>query len=516
MNLFHNKHIPQTANISRGHPGIVWGLWLALLVAPLGAQETTGPLPPGRFLFLVDTSASMRGRVTGLVQTLESLLASDLDGRLRSGDTLGLWTFNESVYAGRFPLQTWSPAQRAVVTSNMVEFIRQQRYERRTDLDKALARAFPLVRDSPAITLILFTDGDEMMRGTPFDDAINAVFRESRRTQSRARMPFVTVLRAEGGRLVNHVVGQPPWRFDIPLLPIEQAALEAAAIPKEETPEAKRPAALEAAQAGEPPPVTKPKPAATPVSKPTQTEPAPRPAEIPEPTPGPPAPVPPAVVKPDVLETEPPPATPPAPVPLPAAAVSPADSPVTEPQRPEPGLVIPDQALLEGSAAPVLKARQPDQPAPLTAPQEVPKPAEVLSQPAVPKPEVPQPVTPPAPVVETIPTVDAVTPPPQPATLTDFVPVETPPRVIEQPAVELAAPGVAESPVTPVSVEPPVQTAAAIPPQSFPGGTMLLVAGLLLLGVACGLFMLIVRRSRGRAAAGSLITQSLDRDRDQP
>ena len=116
------------------------------------------PLPPGRFLLLMDTSFSMRARADGVAQTLESLLAADLDGRLRPGDTMGMWTFNQQVYHGRFPLQTWSPAQRDAVTARVLEFIREQRYENKADLDQVITRVLPLVRDSELITIIV-TDG---------------------------------------------------------------------------------------------------------------------------------------------------------------------------------------------------------------------------------------------------------------------------------------------------------------------------------------------------------------------
>lgn len=523
MKPFRNKHAPQTGATTNRRLGVIMGLWVALLVSPLAAQEAAQPLPPGRFLFLVDTSLSMRGRAAGTVQTLESLLASDLDGRLRPGDTLGLWTFNESVYAGRFPLQTWSPAQRTNVAANVVEFVRQQRYAKKTDLDKVLALALPLVRESPAITLILFTDGDEPLRGTPFDDAINAVFREHRREQSRARTPFVTVLRAEGGRLVNHVVGQPQWHFDIPLLPSEQAAMEAAR-QRAKPPETELRGALEAAQPGQTVPITKPKPAETVATKPAQTEPATKPAELPKPVPAPPKPAPvTAVVTTEATKTRPPSVPPTAPAPPAPAAVSTADSSAPEPRvviietrRPDDAATVaPSQVETEHSPAPALPARQPDAPAaPPVTPPVASKPADLLPPPTVPKPETLPPAKPPPPVVETAPAVVASAVPPEPVKATTPAPVKARSPVIEQPPVEPAAPVAVESPATPVSVEPPVQTAVAIPPQPFPGGMTLLVLGLLLLGVAGVLFILIMRRSRGRTAAGSLITQSLDRDRD--
>jgi hypothetical protein len=67
-----------------------------------------------------------------------------------------------------------------------------------------------------------------------------------------------------------------------------------------------------------------------------------------------------------------------------------------------------------------------------------------------------------------------------------------------------------------VEVALPVQTAMATAPQPFLSGHRLLVLGLLLLAVAAGLLWLIVRRSHAAASTASLITQSFDRDKDEP
>src|SRR5690348_9219606 len=52
-------------------------------------------LSSNRFLFVVQASASMQSRAPGVLQAVEKLLMSDMNGNLRQGDTLGLWTFNE-------------------------------------------------------------------------------------------------------------------------------------------------------------------------------------------------------------------------------------------------------------------------------------------------------------------------------------------------------------------------------------------------------------------------------------
>ena len=44
-----------------------------------------------------------------------------MKGQVEAGDTIGLWTFNEELYTGRFPLQTWlPPAQEDIMRNGCV------------------------------------------------------------------------------------------------------------------------------------------------------------------------------------------------------------------------------------------------------------------------------------------------------------------------------------------------------------------------------------------------------------
>ncbi len=516
-----------------------------MLAVPLLAQQPApAPDSSGRFLLLVDTSLSMRRRAVGTRQAVESLLASDLDGRLKTGDTIGLWTFNEDAYMGRFPLQTWSPAARRAVTDSILDFLKSQRYQKKTDLDKVLARVFPLVRQSPAITLVLFSDGDAPVRGTPFDDAINAIFRDQRGEQQRSRAPFVTVLRAEGGRFVNYAVGLPPWPVKIPLLPGEQAGLAAKAMAEPTATKANTNSAPQTAPAKAAASMPKPPPAPQPLIM--RRIPAPAPV-VDKPVTTSPPPAPDKAASPSVEAVAKPPAE--------AAKVEPAVAPADKPgpsvavaAKPDPGL--PPNVPAVPAANVVAESSPPPPPSPVAgkvlADAEL-KPAAV----AHPKPPVaetpaattPAPVpSPPAPV-KPIPPTEAKTAAVEPAgavttvkdaTAAPAKPPETTPVKPLPAEVQLAPPvaakppgGEAKSPAVPLPSAPetaasiadaatPVQTALVSAPPSFFSGHRLLGLGLLLLAAAGGLLFLILRRSRAPLARTSLITQSLERDKDKP
>src|SRR6266446_5457929 len=83
---------------------------LALSFGQLWAQTNTAKpsARSNRFLLIVDTSRVMERRADATLRVVQGLLVSAMNGQFRRGDTFGIWTFNEELYAGRFPLQQWS------------------------------------------------------------------------------------------------------------------------------------------------------------------------------------------------------------------------------------------------------------------------------------------------------------------------------------------------------------------------------------------------------------------------
>ena len=69
----------------------------------------------GRFLFVVNTSSSMRRIEPATRQAVFDMVFTGLNGYMRSGDTFGLWTFNEETQAGDFPMQVWDADRKSVV-----------------------------------------------------------------------------------------------------------------------------------------------------------------------------------------------------------------------------------------------------------------------------------------------------------------------------------------------------------------------------------------------------------------
>lgn len=189
-----------------------------------------------RYLLVIETSKAMGRRSENVVGAVGDLLASGMGGQLRRGDTLGVWTYNEALHTGRFPLQRWSPEKKQVVNDTVIGFLESQKYEKQPHFEKVFPMLQRVVADSECITVILVSDGTQPVQGTPFDKPINDYFERWRSQQQQNRMPFLALLRGQGGVLTNYAMAASPWRLEFPPL------TEPPKVVKASTPETKKPA----------------------------------------------------------------------------------------------------------------------------------------------------------------------------------------------------------------------------------------------------------------------------------
>jgi len=215
----------------RGRRNFLFVLFGSALSAPVLCAQTAPEktTSSNRCLLVVATSKSMQRRAEAVQNIVGNLLVSGMSGQLRPGDTIGIWTFNEDLYAGQFPLQQWSPGTARAIAVRAVEFLQNQKYEKASRLDKVLVGMNRLIKDSDLITIFLFSDGREKISGTPFDDKINTAYQKWQGEQERQQMPFITVLRAKAGQITDYVVNTPPWPLQLPPLPAESKPAKAQA-----------------------------------------------------------------------------------------------------------------------------------------------------------------------------------------------------------------------------------------------------------------------------------------------
>lgn len=196
-------------------------LVLGLSLTCAGANDSTHAAPPAeeRVLLVVETSAAMQKRAENIQKIVGDVISSGLGGDLRDGDTVGFWTFNEELSTGVFPLQRWTKASRQRVAVSMVQFLQQQKFENTSKITAIWDALTNIVTNSERLTIILVTSGKENLNGTPFDGSIAQNFLKNADSQQKAKMPFVTILRAYRGKFVNFSVSLPPWPMELPEYP---------------------------------------------------------------------------------------------------------------------------------------------------------------------------------------------------------------------------------------------------------------------------------------------------------
>jgi hypothetical protein len=199
---------------------LVPAILTAALLAPAALAQTnsTQSLSSNRWLFVVDTSRVMQHRAEPIRQIAATLLANGMNGQMRRGDTVGLWTYDAELHAGKFPVHTWTPENSRAFARDVLGFLQTQKFEKESRLGQVVPRWNIVVSNSAILTIILISGGEEKIKGTPFDDAINDIYEGWRDQQEKAHMPFVTFLRAEHGRITNQKVNMPPWPLELPPL----------------------------------------------------------------------------------------------------------------------------------------------------------------------------------------------------------------------------------------------------------------------------------------------------------
>jgi len=467
MSRAENHDEGRRAGLALAQPLLAGLLFVASLTpCPLLAQadKAKAPPPANRCLLVVETSRSMQRRSDAVLQTVQEMLKSGLAGQLRRGDTLGVWTYNESLYAGRFPLQTWSPEAQKDIALRVAAFLKGQKYEKRASLDKVLPALKQLIRDSPLITVILISSAEEKMHGTPFDGPINEFYQKWQNDQQKARMPFVTVLRAQDGQLGDFTVNTPPFAVQMPRLPQERQLAERI-----------QSKLLEAVRSNSPP--TAPPLIVSGKKAQPQDAPAPKPEPV-------------------AVNVQ-------APAPAPEAT-STNESLNVKPPAPAPPLA----QIAKVEAAPVMPAKASvglsPEPSPAPMPVTEPK-AEIVRRPE-PSPGAPAPSK-----VAAAPALP--TPAPEPAPAPPAAREVSPGTSANPTSVASAAPRSPSLALRPSSLPvPPAQVATAVPAETLVRNRSIWIAGLVLAGVAISFAVLLLRRSRAEPKI-SLITRSFEREK---
>ncbi len=190
-----------------------------LFLAPALPAQPAAQKVENRCLLVFDTSAEMKRRLPAVQKALDALLAGSLNGDLHSNDTLGVWTFDQELRIGQFPLQRWEPDHAMVIASNITAFVRGQHYSKKTRMDALVPLLNQVARSSERLTVVIFCDGYGEIKGTPYDTGINQIFQQRQFERQQARLPIAIALRAQLGQYVDCLVSFPPQPVSLPVFP---------------------------------------------------------------------------------------------------------------------------------------------------------------------------------------------------------------------------------------------------------------------------------------------------------
>jgi hypothetical protein len=212
----YKKHSDQFYSRARIFAVLLAGFFL---IPAARAQSAGQRSVDNRFLLVFDTSADMKKRVPAVQKALDNLFLTGLGKQLQPGDSVGVWTFDQDLRTGQFPLQDWFPEDAATIAAGINSFIGKQHYSKITRFEALQPVLNRVAQDSDRLTVLIFCDGETAMAGTPFDSGINRIFQEHQAAQKKAKQPFVIVLRAQLGQYTGCTVDFPPAPVNFPNFP---------------------------------------------------------------------------------------------------------------------------------------------------------------------------------------------------------------------------------------------------------------------------------------------------------
>jgi hypothetical protein len=316
---------------------------LAMLLScfAIRAQDSSArpqPPQPNRFLLIFETSPGMKKNLPFVRQMLGSLFASNIQGEMKSGDDLAVWTVDATLHTGTFPMESWSPDEAEDYAVRLHEFLEHQKYHRNASLAAVQPLLDHVVKTSDHLTVLIFCDSESRLIGTPYDSGANDIITNAAARLKGNEAAFIVVLRAYHGEYLGCSMNRSGLlnfpKFPAPPPPQPPAPV----VVKQTTPPVPVPG-----------PVVKPIPALvivgtnagtnvsalatlpppSPVTTPASVSTTPAPAVIPQPAPVAPAPFTPQPIP----APAPPPTTTPAPTTT-ASASPPVSSPATENSSP--------------------------------------------------------------------------------------------------------------------------------------------------------------------------------------
>ena len=203
--------------------------FFAVLAAILFFALPSRAVEPGRWLLIFDTSAAMKKRLPATEAELMKIFKTSLDGYLKTGDEVAVWTFDQQTRSGQFPMATWQPADAPTLFTNLTTFLRKQKYSGETKLAALQPTLGKVIENSQRLTVIIFCDGQSEINWTPYNDGINQTLKQNYAERKKVNQPIVLLFRTQEGKFTACTVNFPPGGINLPSFPLLQEEIKALA-----------------------------------------------------------------------------------------------------------------------------------------------------------------------------------------------------------------------------------------------------------------------------------------------
>ena len=178
-----------------------WSGLLAAIFLVAGVQA--GAAESGRFLLVFETSPGLKKNLPLVEQTLDGLFSSNLQHELRENDDLAVWTVDQDLHPGTFPLASWSPDDAQMYSARLKDFLEHQKFTRHASLAALQPLLNRVVKSSERLTVLIFCDGQSQLAGTPYDSGVNEILKKVLMNGKAGPTMCILVLRSYRGEYLG-------------------------------------------------------------------------------------------------------------------------------------------------------------------------------------------------------------------------------------------------------------------------------------------------------------------------
>ena len=181
-----------------------WLLAAIILVTGVKAQAQESD----RFLLVFETSPGLKKNLPLVKQTLDGLFSSNLQHEMQENDDLAVWTVDQDLHTGTFPLASWSPADAQMYSTRLKDFLGRQNFTRHASLAAVQPLLNRVAKNSERLTVLIFCDGQSDLLGTPYDSGVNETIKKSAAESKGAPQLFILILRSYRGEYLGGSVNR--------------------------------------------------------------------------------------------------------------------------------------------------------------------------------------------------------------------------------------------------------------------------------------------------------------------